>query len=206
MSETADLARAPDGVANPDWVAARAAALPALGATPKGGEPELAASELRRQGIQLALAAKLLNAHMRNRVQLMQSEPTDLTGLPQDQASLLIRAMIAAGHADGGLNEEERARLLALARSGIEDAALRDALFSELDAPPSVERLARLVETPAMAERFYAVSVAVAGLEQPANRAYLAYLAARLAIASDVVLRINREAAGPRQRVNRPRG
>jgi len=198
-----DFARAPDGVANPEWIAAQAAAPSSLALRVSTAGAELSPDELRRRRLELALASKLLDAHLRNRRQLMQSDPADLTGLPQPQTLLLIRGMIAAAHADGCLSDGERERLVELARSGIEDAAVRDALLSEMDAPPSVEQLTRSVETPAMAERFYAVSVEVAGFDHPANRTYLAYLAARLDIAADVVLRINRERTGARTRVRR---
>jgi len=196
-----DFARAPDGVANADWVAAQAAAPSSLPLQAATAETKLSPDELRRGRVELALASKLLDAHLRNRRQLMQTDPADLTGLPLSQTLLLIRGMIAAAHADGGLSDEERERLVELARVGIEDAAVRDELLSEMDASPSVEQLTRAVETPAMAERFYAVSVEVAGFDHPANRTYLAYLAARLNIAADVVLRINRERTKARTRV-----
>jgi uncharacterized membrane protein YebE (DUF533 family) len=201
-----DLERAPDGVANPGWIAERAKAESFLPNGRPTQAPEMSAEDQRRRAIELALAAKLLDAHLRNRVQLMQSRPTELTGLSQSEASLLIRAMIAAGHADGNMDREERERLTAVARSGIEPGVLQQSLLAEMDAPPALEQLLRMVETPAMAERFYAVSVAVAGGEQPANRAYLAYLASRLAIGADVVLRINREVSGPRPRIRRSPG
>jgi len=206
MTDLADAARAPDGVANADWVAAQAAAPSSLPLQAGGAGAERSPDELRRRRVETVLASKLLDAHLRNRRQLMQSDPADLTGLPQSQSLLLIRAMIAAGHADGGLSDEERERLVELARSGIEDAPLRDELFMEMDAPPSVEQLTRAVDTPVMAERFYAVSVEVAGFDHPANRTYLAYLAARLDIAADVVLRINRERAGSRTRIRSSHG
>ena len=143
----------------------------------------------------------LFRSHLRNRRQLMQSDPADLTGLGQAETLLLIRAMIAAAHADGVLSDEERTRITELVRSWIEDAAIRDQLWHEMEAPPSVEQLMRTIENPPMAERFYAVSVEVAGFDRPADRAYLAYLAARLDIAADVVLRINRERTGQRTRL-----
>ena len=194
-------ARAPDGMAQADWVARQAAmpsSLPMHAVVP---DTEGAAGKLRLRRVELALASKLLDAHLRNRRQLMQSDPADLTGLGQAETLLLIRAMIAAAHADGVLSDEERTRLTELVRSWIEDAATRDQLWHEMEAPPSVEQLMRTIENPPMAERFYAVSVEVAGFDRPADRAYLAYLAARLDIAADVVLRINRERTGQRTRL-----
>ncbi|WP_206610314.1 DUF533 domain-containing protein [Croceibacterium ferulae] len=201
-----DLARAPDGVANADWIAAEAV-------TPSSWPPQSAPvgadsppAELRLRRVELALASKLLDAHLRNRRQLMQSDPADLTGLSPSDTRLLIRGMIAAAHADGAVSDEERQRLSKLVRSWIEDAAVRDQLWSELDAPPSIEQLIRTVGTPVLAERFYAVSVEIVGFDRPVERTYLAYLAARLDIAADVVLRINRERTGQRTRVREPSG
>jgi len=191
-----DLSRPPVGSARPDWVAAQAATASLLPAQTGGPETQVSPGELRRRRVELALASKLLDAHLRNRLQLMQSDPADLTGLSQPETVLLIRAMIAAAHADGRLGEEERARLSALVQTRIEDATTCDWLTREMDAPPSVELLARSVESSTMAERFYAVSAEVAGFDRPANRTYLAYLAARLDIAADVVLRINRKQDG----------
>ncbi|MDB5662904.1 MAG: hypothetical protein JWN59_1242 [Sphingomonas bacterium] len=196
------LGRAPDGLANRAWVAATAAGLADVAPAPPRASPQA----LRRASVERALAAKLLDAHLRNRVQAMQSRPTDLTGLPETEASLLIRAMIAAGHADGVLDPDERKRLIVLARDGIRDDAVRQKLLAEVDAPPAIEQLIRLVETPHSAERFYAVSAAVAHRPRAANRAYLAYLAIRLEIAEDVMLRINRETADPAPRAPRSPG
>ena len=194
-------ARAPDGMAQADWVARQAAApssLPLHAAVPDAEEP---AEKLRLHRVELALASKLLDAHLRNRRQLMQSDPADLTGLGQAETLLLIRAMIAAAHADGVLSDPERTRLSELVRSWIEDVAMGDQLLLELEAPPSVEQLIRTIEGSPTAERFYAVSVEVVGFDRLIDRAYLAYLAARLDIAADVVLRINRERTGQRTRV-----
>lgn len=186
------LSDTPDGAAAPDWVAQTAHAV-ADAVTPRSHIAPFERQQRRRATIEAALAVKLLDAHLRNRVQLMVSQPTDLSGLSAAEAALLVRAMAAAGHADGGLEQDERQRLFALARTGITDDAMRHRLLAEIETPPSVEQLVRLVETPALAERFYAVSASVIRRDRPANRAYLAYLAARLDLASDVVLRLDRE-------------
>lgn len=186
------LAETPDGVAAPGWVADTAnAAADAVAA--RGQVAPFERQQRRRATIETALAVKLLDAHLRNRVQLMIARPTDLSGLSHREAALLVRAMAAAGHADGGLEVSERQRLFALARTGIPDEAERQRLLAEIETPPSLEQLVRMVETPGMAERFYAVSASVIRRDRPACRAYLAYLATRLDLPGDVVLRIDRE-------------
>jgi len=205
MTARRSLDDVPDGLANPEWVASAAGAAPQL----QEGSPGMTRVEraspqqLRCAGLAASLAAKLLDAHLRNRVQLMQSRPADLSGLPHADAVLLIRAMIAAAHADGHIDPEERRRLISMARTGFTDDALRQQLLAEIDAPPSLEQLVRYVETAAIAERFYAVSATIARREKATNRAFLAYLATRLEIDSDVVLRINREADDLAPRVSR---
>lgn len=201
-----DVARPPDGVANADWVAAQAGRPASVPPQAEHVAAEVSPGTLRLGRVELALASKLLDAHLRNRRQLMQSDPADLTGLDQPDTALLIRAMIVAAHADGILHDEEKARLSALVRSWIEDAAEQDELWREMDNPPSVEQVIRAVEKPLLAERVYAVSAEIAGFDRAANRAYLAYLAARMDIATDVVLRINRERTGQRTRVREQLG
>lgn len=191
------LGDTPDGVANVAWLAGTIAAAPMLGGdgSQRPSRPDPATQ--RRATVNAALAVKLLDAHLRNRVQLMQRNPTDLSGVSPPEADLLIRAMAAAGHADGGLEHAERQRLIVMARSGIADDAERARLLADIETPPSIEVLVRLVQTPQSAERFYAVSAAVLRRDRPTARAYLGYLAARLEIPADMVLRINRELEMP---------
>lgn len=187
---TIRLHDAVDGVANPQWVADTIAA---AGPLATGRAPDMDdRAALRREAVDQVLATKLLDAHLRNRVQLMERDPTDLSGVSDTDAALLIRAMAAAGHADGGLEQAERQRLIGYARASLLDDRVRRDVLAEIETPPSIESLVRLVETPRIAERFYAVSVAVIRRDTPVSRAYLGYLAIRLDLSNDVVLRINR--------------
>ncbi|MET1756353.1 DUF533 domain-containing protein [Novosphingobium sp. RD2P27] len=194
MPDVEDLRQAPDGWANPEWVAATASRnLPGPNLLPRGPAE---ANVLRRCVVDIALATKLLNAHLQNRLQLMQSNPTELQDLPFEEAAILLKAMIAAGHADGGLDEGERERLIAIARRGIPDEARRHSLLLAIDAPPALEDVLRAVDTPELAERVYAVSAATLGHGADVNRAYLAYLAARLQLPKDIILRVNAMTSG----------
>jgi len=188
------LAQTPDGVGSPDWVidvAERARAPVADRDTPPRERP--AARDERRLAIDAALAAKLLGAHLSNRSQLMPIRPTDLSGLDEERATLLIRAMAAAGHADGGVAADELERLEERAHASAIPADRVAALLAELSEPPSIEALVRQVADAATAERFYAVSAWVIRRDEPTCRAYLDYLAARLGLASDVRIRLDHD-------------
>ncbi|SFP57532.1 DUF533 domain-containing protein [Sphingomonas rubra] len=186
------LASTPDGVGSPDWVmdvAERARAPVAGRDTPPRERPD--ARDQRRSVVDASLAAKLLGAHLSNRSQLMPIRPTDLSGLDEERATLLIRAMAAAGHADGGVAADELARLEERAHASAISGDRIAALLAELREPPSIEALVRQVADAPTAERFYAVSAWVIRRDEPTCRAYLDYLAVRLGLAGDVRIRLD---------------
>ncbi|WP_448203279.1 DUF533 domain-containing protein [Azospirillum sp. sgz302134] len=138
------------------------------------------------------LARHILNAHLRNRHQLMDPAPSDLRTASAEEARLLIRAMAAAAHADGGLDQLERGRIRSVLRTSALDEEDRRELERLVEEPQCLEELVRQVGTPRMAARFYAVSLAVLDKNEPVNRAYLRYLAQRLGLPGDLVVRLNR--------------
>ena len=142
--------------------------------------------------LESVLAAKVLASHMANRNQLMAVDPTNLMDLEADDAVFLIRAMGAAAHSDGGLDPQEQSRIRAALVTTPLDQPSREKLEGELQDPPCLERLARKVGDLTTATRFYAVSVATLQRGAETNRAYLDYLAHRLALPTDVVVRLNR--------------
>ena len=139
------------------------------------------------------LAQKILHLHLRNRDQLMHRGLADLHERPPAEAALLIRAMAAAAHADGAVDPQEREIVRgALASTDIGDDE-RQRLEQEILAPPCLEALARQVEPSSQtAARFYAVSLRVLDRDDKTHLAYLRYLAQRLAVPRDVVVRLNR--------------
>lgn len=155
--------------------------------------PETASpKEERRRVLRRKLSARILHQHLQRRRLTLESQPDNLEGLGLEEATLLIRAMAAAGHADGALDPRERRRLLrALATTRL-DPDQRRALAAELEEPPCLESLARQVKTPEMAALFYAVSVVAAQRGKVTNASYLNYLATRLRLPADVVVRLNR--------------
>jgi uncharacterized membrane protein YebE (DUF533 family) len=144
------------------------------------------------------LAQKILQGHLQNRHQLIDRGLADLDGRPPEEAALLIRAMAAAAHADGALDPQEHEIVLAaLASTGL-GADERRALELEILEPPSLEALARRVEPSSReASRFYAVSLRLLDRDSKTDIAYLNYLAQRLAIPRDVIVRLNRRFGMP---------
>lgn len=138
------------------------------------------------------LARQILNAHLRNRHQILDPPPSDLRAVDAAEADLLIRAMAAAAHADGSLDPMEQSRIRTALRTSALGEADRRELEQAIEEPQCLETLVRRVSTPRMAARFYAVSLAVLDKDAAVNRAYLRYLAQRLDLPADLVVRLNR--------------
>ena len=144
------------------------------------------------------LAQKILQGHLQNRHQLIDRGLAELSGRPPAEAALLIRAMAAAAHADGALDPQEHEILLAALASSELGPDERGALEGEIQHPPCVEALARQVEPSSRAAaRFYAVSLRLLDRDDKTDIAYLNYLAQRLAIPRDVIVRLNRRFGMP---------
>jgi uncharacterized membrane protein YebE (DUF533 family) len=126
--------------------------------------------------------------------------PAEKEFLPDDPdqadrlATHLLQAMIAAAKADGHVTPDERAKIDAqLANLGLEDEAA--ALIAvELDAPLDVGRIAALAGSEAEAAQIYAASLLSVDVDNDAERAYLAELAARLKLDPALVERLHAQA------------
>lgn len=162
------------------------------------GEPEAEASLLgsrlgHRPVLHEMLARQILDAHLRNRHQLLDRAPADLGTASPEEARLLVRAMAAAAHANGKLDGMELGRIRGKLRSSTLDEEDQRALESSLEEPQCLEELVRKVDNPRLAARFYAVSLAAVDKNAPINRSYLRYLAQRLGLPADLVVRLNRQ-------------
>ncbi|HYE52901.1 MAG TPA: DUF533 domain-containing protein [Azospirillaceae bacterium] len=150
-----------------------------------------------RRGAQLAelhevLGAKVLQGHLQNRHQLLDPPPADLGELAPEQAELMVLAMAAAAHADGRFGDRERQRLQAALATTRLDADARQRLAASVEEPPALEPLLRRVAGTPLAPRLYAVSLVAIGEGSAVELAYLDYLAARLALPADLVVRYRR--------------
>jgi len=107
---------------------------------------------------------------------------------------LLLRAMIAAAHADGHIDAAEKVRIF----ERVEDLALdRDAkalLFDELQSPLSPAALADLAPDPETAVEMYVSSVLVIDAGNAMSQRYLQTLASRLELPPELVAAVHAEA------------
>ncbi len=112
-----------------------------------------------------------------------------------DLALTLLFAMIAAARADGKLDGEERRRVFeGLARLDLPEAD-RSQLFAALERPADLEWLAKQATSPERAAEIYAASLLAIEVDTPAERGYLAILAARLDLPEELVSKLHGEAA-----------
>ena len=106
-------------------------------------------------------------------------------------AMLLIRAMIAAANADGEITLDERQRITTKLDQAGAGADERAVLERELQNPRSVDQIIREVRDPDTAEQVYLISRLAMNPDTPAEKAYLEFLAARLAIPADRLNELN---------------
>lgn len=112
-----------------------------------------------------------------------------------DLATRILQAMIAAAKADGHVTPDERARIDAqLGNLGLGDEATA-LITAELDAPLDVGRVAALARTEREATEIYAASLLVVDEDAPAEKGYLAMLAARLGLDPALVAHLHAKAA-----------
>jgi uncharacterized membrane protein YebE (DUF533 family) len=105
-----------------------------------------------------------------------------------------LRAMIAAMKADGQIETGERARLFdALGKMDLDDEE-KAFLFDELGKPLDVAAVVAAATSPELALEIYAASLVAIDPERPAEKAYLADLAARLNLSPDLVASVHAEA------------
>lgn len=108
-----------------------------------------------------------------------------LTGESAEQrAIILLKAMVAAAHADGKLNDEERAMINAY------DDKLSDSVEELIASPLSVKELASLSTSSQTSHEIYAVSARIANGLNLKERAYLDKLAIALRLDPEVAARI----------------
>jgi uncharacterized membrane protein YebE (DUF533 family) len=110
---------------------------------------------------------------------------------------LMLRAMIAAAHADGRLEGEERRIILAHVAAMNLSAADRAALLAEIEQPCDLSALVAAAKTPELATEIYAASRLGMDPDTPAEQAYLSLLAARLGLPEAVVKAVDAAAEAP---------
>lgn len=110
--------------------------------------------------------------------------------------ALLVQAMIAAAAADGAIDAQERARILARAVDGGHDAATQAFLERELAAPRTLEQIVADAR-PALAADVYAAALIAISADTEAERAYLDRLALGLSLSPEARARIHQQLGQP---------
>ncbi|MEO1092724.1 MAG: tellurite resistance TerB family protein [Pseudomonadota bacterium] len=103
----------------------------------------------------------------------------------------LLRAMIAAAKADGHIDADEQRRIFGHIDQLELDADDKAFVFEELSKPLDVAAVAEPATTPEMASEIYAASLLAIDADGPAERGYLAMLAARLNLPADLVAHLH---------------
>jgi uncharacterized membrane protein YebE (DUF533 family) len=120
--------------------------------------------------------------------------PADAQG-EQELGLVLIRAMIAAARADGKLDGRESDAI----HREIDELELgpdeKELLRAELSKPVDVDALVAAATTPEIAAEIYTASLLAIELDTPAERAWLAMLAARLGLPDALRDEIDRRVA-----------
>jgi uncharacterized membrane protein YebE (DUF533 family) len=112
-----------------------------------------------------------------------------------DLATRILQAMIAAAKADGHVTVDERARIDGqLANLGLGDEATA-MISAELDQPLDVGWVAALATSEEEAAEIYAASLLVVDEDAPAEKGYLAMLAARMKMDPGLVAHLHAKAA-----------
>ena len=116
------------------------------------------------------------------------------SAIMEEQAKLMIRAMIQAAKADGEIDRDERAKIM----DHLSDASDEEIAFvaAELDAPVDVVGLATAAGESAKAQVYSAALMAIS-VDTDAEKQYLANLAAAMGLEASKVLEIHKTMGKP---------
>lgn len=121
------------------------------------------------------------------------AETSAFQNVPEDEARLMLRAMVAATVADGLVDAAERRRLdEAVTAAGI-DRDGRAWLDRELENPAEIDEIADAVDDPDSAARIYAAAALAIDLDTMQEREFLKMLAQALDVPPDAAARVERE-------------
>jgi len=128
-----------------------------------------------------------------NAPQPVQQAPLALPA-PATHDLLMVRAMIAAAHADGHIDAKEQTRIFEqVDRMGLADDD-KATLFDELRRPLGLRELVELTPDSEAGAEVYAASLFALDSGQPISQRYLAELAQRLELPAELVSAVHAEA------------
>lgn len=121
----------------------------------------------------------------------------EASAVSNDQATLLIRAMIAAAAADGRIDAKEQKKILgSLGQGGGLNSAAQQFLTREINNPASAEQLAAEVGSQEQAVQIYTAARIAIDVDTEEEHAFLSELAERLGIEDDLAAHIDAAARG----------
>ena len=119
--------------------------------------------------------------------------PFDHAAIGEDEARIMLRAMVAATMVDGLLDANERMRLdAAVVAAGITEDG-RTWLAREIADPADIDAIADAVTDPDQAVRVYAAARLAIDLDTMQERQFLKMLAEALDVPSDALARLDAE-------------
>lgn len=116
-------------------------------------------------------------------------------GQEADFDRAMIRAMIGAAKADGAIDAQEQARIFRQVEELGLDADMRVFVSEELSRPLDLDEIVASAACPETAAEIYAASLMAADASKPAEKGYLAMLAARLKLEPGLVEHLHAKAA-----------
>jgi uncharacterized membrane protein YebE (DUF533 family) len=106
----------------------------------------------------------------------------------ENNAELVLRAMINAAKADGQIDAQEIRRIVGKLNELGADREDQEFVMAQMQGPPETEALTATVRSQReLAAQMYAASLMAIEVDTPAERAYLQQLAADLGLGSQVV-------------------
>lgn len=142
--------------------------------------------------LRVAVGTKLLEGWLANRQQTLVPHTLNFRAMGPEEAGLLVAVMAAAAQADGEVDPREARQLpQALARVGAGEAEARRLEAALAEPQPLGDLLARVQEA-GLGSHAYAAALLAINRRGRANRAFLDYLGARLGLAPEVTVSLER--------------
>ncbi|MGY9046134.1 hypothetical protein P775_00720 [Puniceibacterium antarcticum] len=111
--------------------------------------------------------------------------------ISEDEALLMIRAMITAAYSDGSLSQEERGRIMQAIEEADATAAEREIMECEIANPKPLDALLTQIDDTEAAEEFYMASRAALNGDRESDQRYLSDLQTKLGISDEVAAEAN---------------
>ena len=110
---------------------------------------------------------------------------------------VLIRAMLAGAKADGQIDAQEKRRIAEQIEAAGMDAEMRDFVLAEMERPLDIDEIVSGATCTETAAEIYAASLMIADPNGPAERGFLAMLAARLKLDPGLVEHLHANVSRP---------